>query len=172
MPINKLKYTIAVCFILTLSSVSMYAQNFMISSVGKLPKTSNIITIMPFSSTSNCINVYGGISVLSGFRNNGEFSINCILPQEFNKLGLKIYPNPVKDISNISLLNPSINLNIEKFTLSIYTSDGVLVLIKKLSGEALFKGLQIDLSNLTSGIYFIKLESFKYIDISKFIKLN
>ena len=93
----------------------------------------------------------------SGCNTIPEVEKECVLNSSQNNLleEVVIYPNPV---TNTLILNYP-NENIEA---SIFSFNGKLIL--KSSSKL------IDVSNLSSGIYFLKLESEEAISISKFIK--
>jgi len=60
----------------------------------------------------------------------------------------------------------------ESFNLSVWTTDGALLSIRKESGYNLFQGINLDVSALGSGSYVLKIESQNYVDALKFIKAN
>ena len=79
---------------------------------------------------------------------------------EINVNNTLIYPNPVSDFLNIELGMDNIKLNIE---------------VINILGETVFtsqieKRATLDVSNLSQGIYLIKLYSDKYSEVRKFIK--
>jgi hypothetical protein len=70
--------------------------------------------------------------------------------------GSFVYPNPAKDIININ----------QEGTISIYDLNGILQIQKQITSVR----EQIDVSNLSSGVYFIKISNQDKINIYKFIK--
>jgi 3',5'-cyclic AMP phosphodiesterase CpdA len=72
---------------------------------------------------------------------------------------INMYPNPVKDFANITFANPV------KATVNVYNANGTIVKTERINGST-----PIDLSRLSSGVYFmeVKSESAKY--TVKFIK--
>jgi hypothetical protein len=146
------------------------AQNFIVSSVGVIKGTSSNATSVNFASNVNCINVQSGIAVLSGIRNAGEFAINCNITQEFNKLGIKIYPNPTVSTSTIKFVNtPPLN---DEFMVRIFSASGANLISRKETGYQLFQGIVLDLQSLVSGSYIIRVESTHFNDAIMFIKAN
>lgn len=164
-------FLILVFFILT-SSLKVYAQNapFIMSSVGSFPNAANSMSSINFKSIANCIDIQTGIAVLKGERGAGEFTYNCEVSMKFNSLGVKLFPNPVNTFTKIKLQNPPPLT--EVFNLSIWSTDGVMLLTKKETGYNLFQGLTIDLNNINAGTYVLKIESSHFIDAIKFIKAN
>jgi len=146
------------------------AQGFMMSSIGGFAGTSSNIAAINFKSAANCIDVQSGIAVLKGERNNGQFAINCEVKMLFNTLGIKMYPNPVSNITKVKFINtPPLA---ETFNLSVWTTEGAMINTRKETGYNLFQGLTIDLGNLTAGSYVLKIESASFVDAIKFIKAN
>tara|TARA_R110002049_G_scaffold86004_3_gene218629 strand:- start:1244 stop:4957 length:3714 start_codon:yes stop_codon:yes gene_type:complete len=91
----------------------------------------------------------------------GIFTISATagLASEFINKNLKIYPNPVKDILAIEINN---NIEVHQFT--IYNLQGKVI-------KNVIKKQATNISNLPTGVYFIKIETDKGIGIKKIIKL-
>ena len=158
---------------LALSSPSiLHAQQnngaFIMSSVGVINNFSNNSMALTFSSSSNCLNVQNGTDVLTGDRGTGLFVTNCEAITKINSLGIKLLPNPVSDFTKVKFTNvPPLN---ENFIITILGLDGSRVANLSATGYELFQGKQINLSSLSTGTFFIQIESSKYIDALKFIK--
>ena len=169
--LNTPKYKIAPLVIGILFTVqTSYAQQLTMSSMGILDNTSSLSAAINFKSNANCIDVQSGIAVLNGFKGYGEFVVNCSVKQQFNILGVKMFPNPVITRSKIKFTNtPSL---IENFNITIWNTEGELVKSMKESGYNIFQGLLIDFSTLSPGGYILKIESPEYIEALKFIKTN
>jgi hypothetical protein len=93
------------------------------------------------------------------FQINAQFTSNTAAVSNETISDLEIYPNPVTNIINIKAQN-----NIDK--ISVFNQIGRL--IKVLSPNN--KTIQADLSNLTSGIYILKINSDNKIITKKIIK--
>lgn len=146
------------------------AQGFMMSSIGSFAGTSSNIAAINFKSTAACIDVQSGIAVLKGDRSDGQFAINCEVKMQFNTLGIKLYPNPVSNVTSVKLINtPPLT---EIFNLSVWTTEGIMISTRKETGYNLFQGLTIDLGSLTAGSYVLKIASTSFVDAIKFIKAN
>jgi len=141
---------------------------FIMSSVGGLQNMSNNSMAVTFISSANCLNVQNGTAVLTGNRGNGLFVSNCETIAKINSLGIKLFPNPVSDITKVKFINtPPLNDN---FVITILGLDGSKIANLSATGYELFQGKQINLSSLAAGTFFIQIESPKYIDALKFIK--
>jgi hypothetical protein len=151
-------------------STKLSAQNYMMSSVGFISGTSSNASYVQFTSNANCVNVQSGLAVFNAIRNTGEFSINCAVTQDFNKLGIKLYPNPATTSTRVKFMStPPLN---EEFSVSVLTTGGIMLSNRKETGATLFQGIMLDVSSLVSGSYIIKIESVQYVDAIKFIKAN
>jgi hypothetical protein len=110
------------------------------------------------------------VAVLNGARANGQFAINCEVTMQYNTLGIKLFPNPVSSSTKVKFVNtPPLT---ETFNLSVWTSDGALISIRKETGYNLFQGSTLYLGGLNSGSYILKIESAHFMDAIKFIKAN
>jgi len=143
---------------------------FIMSSVGGLQNMSNNSMAVTFSSSATCLNVQNGTAVLTGDRGTGIFAVNCEVNTIFNRLGIKLFPNPVGANTKVKFINtPPLT---DQFTITVWNAEGFKITIAKATGYELFQGKGMDFSSLTAGSYIIQIESEKYIDALKFIKAN
>ena len=77
-----------------------------------------------------------------------------------------IYPNPGSDIINIEPRNN----NVTPFNVEVYDAMGKLVISEFIQTESRFKK-ELNISNLITGIYFLKINSSNGASIKKFNKL-
>ena len=155
--------------IVILFSVKAQAQIVM-SSIGTMGAASGTVSALNFKSTATCIDVQSGVAVLNGARGNGEFAFSCEVVMNFNSLGIKLFPNPVNNNTKVKLVNtPPLT---EVFSLQVYTLEGQFISSKKETGYNLFQGISLDLGELTSGTYILKITSTQFTDAIKFIKAN
>jgi hypothetical protein len=76
----------------------------------------------------------------------------------------------VNSATKVKFVNtPPLN---EVFNLQIFNTDGQFISSKKETGYNLFQGISLDLGNLNSGTYVLKIESSSFVDAIKFIKAN
>lgn len=170
--INNCKSLLLMMVILVMGGVSVEAQtgSFMMSSVGMMSNTSSNATAIQFRSVAGCIDVQTGVAVLSGARGSGQFAINCEVTMQYNTLGVRLYPNPVSTMTKLRLTNtPPLT---ETFSVSIWSTDGGMISVRKETGYNLFQGLTLDLSGLNAGSYVLKIEGAEFVDAIKFIKAN
>ncbi len=139
-----------------------------VSSIGSIGGSVANVSAINFNSIATCIDIKSGITVLTGKRAAGEFAINCEVSMQYNSLGVKMFPNPVQTQTKVKATNtPPLN---EIFNLTIISANGVVLNTRKEIGYNLFQGLTIDLGNLQSGTYVLKIDSPKFVDVIKFIK--
>jgi hypothetical protein len=158
----------------TSKSMILHAQEkngaFIMSSVGVINNFSNNSMALTFNSNSNCLNVQNGAALLTGDRGNGLFAANCETITKINSLGIQLLPNLVSDFTKVKFKNtPPLYDN---FIITIIGLDGSRITNLNATGYELFQGKQINLSSLSSGTFFIQIESSKYIDAIKFIKVK
>ena len=163
--LDKLKFTCVASLLLV--SINVMGQSG-VSSIGTIGGSAANISAINFNSISTCIDVKSGIVVLTGRRSNGEFALNCEVSMQYNSLGVKMYPNPVQGQTKVKTTNvPPFK---EVFNLTIVSANGAIISTRKETGYNLFQGLTIDLGNLQSGTYLLKIDSPKFVDVIKFIK--
>ena len=163
--LDKLKIICAVSLLLV--SINVMGQRG-VSSIGSIGGSVANVSAINFNSIATCIDIKSGITVLTGKRATGEFAINCEVSMKYNSLGVKMFPNPVQTQTKVKATNtPPLN---ETFNLTIISANGVVLSTRKETGYNLFQGLTIDLGNLQSGTYVLKIDSPKFVDVIKFIK--
>lgn len=168
---KKLMFRITFMFFsISLIQISTSAQVFMMSSVGGLSGTNNNISSINFRSTSMCIDVQSGLAIYNSTNSNGLFLVNCFVSKKINSIGVMMYPNPVVNscvlkISNTSTLD-------EKFSVTIMNVSGQIFSSRLETGYSLLQGVKMDVSDLSSSVYFLKIESPKYVETFKFFKAN
>ena len=164
------KYWILGMVVFSTSLLKAQTPVFVMSSIGALPGTNSTISAMNFKSDAACLDVQTGVVVLKGERNVGAFAMNCEVTLKFNTLGVKLFPNPVRNATKVKFLNaPPLT---ETFNLSIWNTEGAMIATRKETGYNLFQGLTMDLSSLSAGTYVLKVESSNFVDAIKFIKAN
>jgi hypothetical protein len=164
------KFLITLSFSFIVLFVKAQTGLFVMSSIGAMAGTTSNGLAINFNSIAACIDVQTGVAVLNGARGNGQFVINCEVTMKINSLGIKMYPNPVNNVTKVKFNNtPPLT---ETFNLTIWTAEGFLIKSQKETGYNLFQGLNMDLSALIAGTYVLKIESPAYMDAIKFIKTN
>lgn len=143
---------------------------FIMSSVGSLTNMSNNSMSVTFNSSAACLNIQNGTALMIGERGVGSFTINCDVTTHFNTLGIKVYPNPVKNITKVKFINPP-PLQ-DQFSISIWNTEGFRITNGKATGYDLFQGVPLDLSILSAGNFILQIESQNYKDALNFIKLK
>lgn len=161
-----------ICLILILPflHLSVCAQGFMMSSAGMLPGTSSNSMPISFKSISNCINVESGIMTYASTKGFGVFLIDCEIKHHFNCMGLRLYPNPVKNTTTLKFMHPPAFSEI--FKISVWDINGTMIFTRKESGYNIFSGVLLNLTNFSSGDYVLQVEGAAYLDAIKFIKIN
>jgi hypothetical protein len=159
---------LSLSFFLYFIIYTVSAQNFIISSIGRLKGVSSNSSAFVISNSSNCLNAYSGIALFETPKNNGKFEITCFVNYEFNKLGLVFYPNPTRVISHVRFIKiPPLD---EIFSISIWSIQGNLLLSQKESGYNLYNGIELNLNKLIPGSYILNIETSRFFDTIKFIK--
>ena len=88
----------------------------------------------------------------------GDATFNSIIPTFIN-----VYPNPVVDMVSISSIDDDTKIN----AITVLDTNGRVVKTGNLNE---LNNAKIDLSDLTSGIYLMKIETDRGVSIEKIIK--
>jgi len=126
----------------------------MSATIGIAGVQSNSSAVM-IQSSANCLDVKSGIAVISAMRGTGSFALNCEVKQQFNTLGLKLYPNPVENLTRVKFVNtPPLT---DDFSISLSDISGNKLYLGKQNGYNLYQGYNLNLSQVNAGSYFYKL---------------
>ncbi len=149
---------------------NMYAQQFLMSSIGNLQGTSSNSDAIYFKSNTICIKLESGFSAYYSQNIFSEFKPDCAIIEQINSLGIQLYPIPALTTTHIKFKHaPPLN---EVFNLSIWNSEGSMITSQKETGQNIYAGITLDVTNLNAGSYILKIASSNYIDAIKFIKAN
>jgi hypothetical protein len=136
--------------------------------------TNSLITVTPTVTTTYSVlgNNTGEGTITEGCSNSASVTVNVLicngLESFSNTPQLKLYPNPVKDKLSIDVLD-----NMPQTTLRILNSLGKEVLAIDLNAAVLNESngsIEIKVSELPSGLYFIQLQDPIKTSFGKFIK--
>jgi hypothetical protein len=118
----------------------------------------------PVNFTYSIIDLSGQLTLFinSAFNEQAVYGNDPLSTQQLNKESFSFYPNPSADCIQFKLnTSPSINA-----TLEIYNEIGILHKTEKLTATT----TQIDIKNLASGIYFLKITTQNGTTVKKLIK--
>lgn len=119
-----------------------------------------------FNST-NCLQVSNGVSKYLATK-SGDFINNCLINLNYTKINIQISPNPFINDVNIKF-KAKLDYN-NHFKISIFNNYGILQKMFTVSQDQLLVGFKIQLIELTSGIYFLQIQSPKVNEIYKIMK--
>jgi hypothetical protein len=107
---------------------------------------------------------------------NGKWPNSCTLVEvedesgisgnDMNLFGIELFPNPCSGTTRLHVTRHESHVT----SIDLYTISGTL--IKRLSNEVQYLGpyeIEIDVSNLAAGVYFIKMQSGNQVGIKKLI---
>ena len=123
--------------------------------------TTDTIDIAEYANTDEVIFKFSGLSAFEGalYIDNiriSSFDITGTIETTSTDHNFKIYPNPATDVINVSFDNAETS----SFTVDIFNLAGQKLNTSYYNGN-IEKSLQIDVSNLTTGLYYLKLISEK-----------
>jgi hypothetical protein len=116
---------------------------------------------------NNCIQISNGIAKFSSV-NNGSFVNTCVVDLNYSKLSIQLFPNPFIDAVNITFKNKIDKDN--HFKIAVYNNIGQLVKIENVYQDLFYTGYRLVMSNLTTGTYFLQINSSKVNEMFKIIK--
>jgi hypothetical protein len=118
----------------------------------------------PVNFTYSIIDLTGQLTLFinSEFNKQAVYGNDALSTQQFNNESFSFYPNPSEDFIEINL-NNSLAKNT---TLEIYSNIGILQKSERLTATT----TQIDINNLASGIYFLKISNQNGTTLKKLIK--
>ena len=129
-----------------------------------LPIFSNSFITTSVNFTYSIIDLSGLLTLFidSEFNKQAVYGNDQLSTQQFNKESFSFYPNPSQDFIEINF-NTTLTNNT---TLEIYNNTGIIQITETIKATT----TQIDIRNLASGIYFLKITNQNGITIKKLIK--
>jgi len=129
----------------------------------KLNNSTNPLTL----SMANCIQVSNGVTKFLT-TNAGTFVNECIVNLNYSKINIQVLPNPFLDAVYVTFKSKIDNDN--HFKISVFNNSGQLVKIDNVYQDLFYKGYKVLLSGLTSGIYYMQINSSNVNEVIKIIK--
>lgn len=142
--------------------------SFQINSIGNTPNMTVSSLSFQLDHTANCLFVGNGLSIYQTKLSSTPFKLDCMVPINFEKLGLKIFPNPIGNRPKIQFLNK--NLSNTLFNIRFYNVEGKQVLELNKTGFELSAGVILNTSSLFAGNYIIRVLSANSVDLIQVIK--
>lgn len=150
----KILFTILL-FIVVVSAKSQIAIGYSIGVFGEKLNTSNNSNPVSMSGI-NCVQVASDINKFlpSSF---GTFYNECIVNLNYIKINISVMPNPVVDYLMIKFKNKISSYN--KFKIGIFNNVGEVVNFFDVNQDQLLFGYRIDMSQNSTGIYYVRVIS-------------
>ena len=142
--------------------------SFQINSITSIPNMTISSLSFQLENSANCLTVSNGLSIYKPQKSTSVFKLGCIVPIEYDRYGLKVFPQPIGNYPRIQFVNPSAP-NIT-FSIRCYNVLGRLVLEDSQTGIALSTGVTINTSLLPQGNYIIQVVSANSVDLIQVIK--
>jgi hypothetical protein len=115
----------------------------------------------------NCLQVSNGLTKFLN-SNSSDFTNNCIVNINYEKLNILVFPNPFKDAIYVKFKN--IIYDDSYLKISVINNIGQVIRNLSVYQNLLFSGYRIQLNELPNGIYFLQICSSKSIQTFKIIK--
>lgn len=142
--------------------------SFQINSIGNTPNMTVSSLSFQLDNTANCLFVGNGLSIYQTKLSAAPFKLDCVVPISFDKLGLKIFPNPIGNRPKIQFLHKSPSNTL--FAIRFYNVEGKLVLEQSKTGFELSAGVLLNTSSLFAGNYIVQVQSANSVDLIQVIK--
>ena len=104
----------------------------------------------------NCFNVSNTLSKF-WVSNKGDFFTTCAVDMEYINFSININPNPVTNFAVVKFVNKLQNES--QFRLTVFTSIGQPIIAKDVLQDELLTGYRLDMSNLSTGYYYVQVAS-------------
>lgn len=142
--------------------------SFQINSIGNTPNMTVSSLSFQLEQIANCLFVGNGLSIYQTSLSNAPFKMDCIVPIKFDRLGLKIFPNPIGNGPKIQFLQK--NLSNTLFNIRFYNVEGKMVLEQSKTGFELSSGGILNTTSLFAGNYIVQVLSANSVDLIQVIK--
>lgn len=160
--------SIVVCLIFNLVIGKTQNLSFQINSI---PSTTNMmVSSLPFQleNRTNCLIVANGLSIFTPKNATATFKLGCIVPEIYDRYGLKIFPQPIGNQPILQLIKPTAPDLL--FSIRCYHISGRIVLSTSASGLTLSAGLKINTAKFAPGNYIFQVISANSVDLIQVIK--
>jgi hypothetical protein len=144
---------IAFCYCQVLSA--QIKISYSIGAIGGNMKTSTYSNPLLIAG-QNCFNVSNTLSKF-WVSNKGDFFTTCAVDMEYINFSININPNPVTNFAVVKFLNKLQNES--QFRLTVFTSIGQPIIAKDVIQDELLTGYRLDMSNLSTGYYYVQVAS-------------
>jgi len=129
--------------------------SYSIGAIGGNMKTSTYSNPLLIAG-QNCFNVSNTLSKF-WVSNKGDFFTTCAVDMEYINFSININPNPVTNFAVVKFVNKLQNES--QFRLTVFTSIGQPIIAKDVLQDELLTGYRLDMSNLSTGYYYVQVAS-------------
>lgn len=166
-----MKYILYYTFYIFILINSTFGQDKFVYSIGSVGGGLNIKN---YSSSllldvNNCIKISNGVVKFSN-SNYAEFINDCVVNLNYSRLSIQVNPNPFIESIYVKF-KTKIDFD-NKFKISIFNYTGQLLKVYNVNQISLYTGFRIPLSDLTSGIYLMQIQSNKVNELFKIEKIQ
>jgi hypothetical protein len=163
------------CTLVMFSSLTIcIAQSMSFSRVGSIGKFSNGVyaasLATSFNNSVNCIKLNTGVTLFGGLLGRNEFFSACTSVISNDKLEFKLFPNPV--VSYGRLVGSGFSSSLQTISVDVVDASGRLMMKFQLDTRILRTGHAINMSNLFSGNYFLRVHGGDLHHVIPFIKVQ
>jgi Secretion system C-terminal sorting domain len=116
----------------------------------------------------DCLQLHTGLSLFYAKKSTGLFTVDCTSQDSIQPIRFLFYPNPVFSQATLSV---SLWLSNQSVQLRIVDALGRTVRKQVISSASLYNGQVLELSQLSSGVYFLEISHASLQKIIKFIKM-
>lgn len=153
---------------MTCISISLSAQQPVLSATGKMNNQVTQLTPILFQTNMTCLDLKSGLQVYYGKRVAGIFNIECVINLFDAGIGVQFFPIPTHNQGTLKarkLLPPN-----QQIIVQIFTIDGKILSQYQYAGAILFDGVHVATDALVAGTYVLKVSSEGWQELCKFIK--
>jgi hypothetical protein len=163
------------CALILFSSLTFsIAQSISFSRVGSIGQLPNGVyaasLATSFNNNVDCIKLNTGVTLFNGLLGRNEFLAACksVIPNE--ELQFKLFPNPV--VNNARLVASGIPSSAQTISVGVVDASGRLMMKLQLDAQILRTGYAINMSNLFSGNYFLRIHVGDLNHVIPFVKVQ
>lgn len=166
-----MRYLILYLLILSISFSKIGKGQSMSFQINSIASSSNMVSSslsFQVAANTNCLIVSNGLSIYHPKIATTQFFIDCIVPFIYDRYGLNVYPQPMKNYLRVQLKKQAAAST--QFSIRFYDILGRNILETKHTGIELTFGVNLQTANLPSGNYFLQVLSASSVDVVQVIK--